>query len=77
GQRQRLSIARSLVTLPSIVVLDEPTSALDSESEEIVTDTLSRLRGNTAVIVVTHRDSTLSVCDRVIEVRDGVVAERH
>ncbi len=77
GQRQRLSIARSLVTQPSIVVLDEPTSALDSESEEIVTDTLSRLRGNTAVIVVTHRDSTLSVCDRVIDVRDGAVAERH
>jgi ABC-type bacteriocin/lantibiotic exporter with double-glycine peptidase domain len=76
GQRQRLSIARSLVTRPSIVVLDEPTSALDSESEEIVTDTLSRLRGNTAVIVVTHRDSTLSVCDRVIDVRDGAVAER-
>lgn len=75
GQRQRLAIARCLATDPSVVVLDEPTSALDTESEEIVTDTLSSLRGRTTVIVVTHRESTLSVCDRVLAVGHGSVVE--
>lgn len=73
GQKQRLAIARALVTHPSLLVLDEPTSALDTESDEAVVDTLRRLRGSVAVIVVSHRDTTLAACDRVIAVADGRV----
>lgn len=77
GQRQRLAIARALATDPSIVVLDEPTSSLDAEAEEVVIDTIARLRGHAAVIVVSHRSSTLSICDRVFVLDGAVLHQRH
>ena len=76
GQRQRLSIARALATEPAVIVLDEPTSSLDAESEEVIVETLGRLRGSTTVLVVSHRDSTLAACDRVIVVDGGSITER-
>jgi ABC-type multidrug transport system fused ATPase/permease subunit len=74
GQKQRLAIARALVSQPSLLVLDEPTSSLDSESDEAIVETLRRLRGSVAVLVVSHRDSTLAACDRVILVEAGRVS---
>lgn len=71
GQRQRLCIARALAAEPEVLVLDEPTSALDVRSEELVQETLRGLRGRSTVFLVAHRLSTLSVCDRVMVVRDG------
>lgn len=71
GQRQRLSIARALVTDPSFVVLDEPTSALDSTSENLITDTIQLLKGSTAVFLIAHRMSTITVCDKVLVIEQG------
>ena len=76
GQRQRISIARALASRPSVIVLDEPTSSLDTESEDAIVDTLARLRGTVTVVVVTHRDSTLRVCDRVIALEGQRAVER-
>jgi len=76
GQRQRLAIARALATTPTLLVLDEPTSALDAESDEAVVETIRRLRGSVAVIVVSHRESTLTACDRVVVVDQGRVTDR-
>lgn len=76
GQRQRISIARALASQPSVIVLDEPTSSLDTESEDAIVDTLARLRGTVTVVVVTHRDSTLRVCDRVIALEGQRAVER-
>ena len=76
GQRQRLAIARALATRPAVVVMDEPTSSLDAESEEVVTQTINRLRGSTAMIVVSHRESTLAACDRVMVLENGHLSER-
>ncbi len=76
GQRQRLAIARALATNPSLLVLDEPTSALDADSEEVIVETLARLRGKVATVVVTHRESTLQVCDRILSVEGQRVVER-
>lgn len=71
GQQQRLSIARALVEQPEVLVLDEPTSALDVRSEHLVRDTLLGLRDRMTVIVIAHRLSTLTICDRIMVVKDG------
>lgn len=73
GQRQRLCIARALVEQPDVLVLDEPTSALDVKSEALVRRTLADLGLDTTVLVVAHRLSTLSICDRIMVLRDGVL----
>jgi len=71
GQRQRLAIARAIVGNPQLLILDEPTSALDDRSEGMIRKSLSDLSQNTTVIVVAHRMSTLSVCDRILVLQDG------
>lgn len=73
GQRQRLSIARALAGQPDLLILDEPTSALDMRSESLIRDSLARLRGRAAVIIIAHRMSTLDICDRILVIEDGRV----
>ena len=71
GQRQRLCLARALAGHPELLVLDEPTSALDLESEHLIQESLEALRHELTLIVVAHRPSTLSLCDRVMVIRGG------
>jgi ABC-type multidrug transport system fused ATPase/permease subunit len=73
GQRQRLCIARALLSSPQLLILDEPTSALDALSEQVVQRTLEGLRGRTTTFIIAHRISTLSLCDRVLVLADGRV----
>lgn len=76
GQRQRIGIARALYDDHDLLVLDEATSALDQETESKMTQTFDALRGETTVIVVAHRLSTVRRCDRVVLMDAGrVVAE--
>ena len=76
GQRQRIAIARALLTEAPIIVLDEPTSALDAENEQLVTETLARLKGKRTVILVSHRLSTVVHCDRVLVLHEGRIADQ-
>lgn len=71
GQRQRLSIARALAGRPDVLILDEPTGALDQESEAAVLRSLVELKGEVTTFIVSHRPSTLDVCDRVMVLREG------
>jgi len=75
GQRQRIGIARALIRDNPILILDEPTAALDAESEELVIEALERLMAGRTVITIAHRLSTLRNADKIIVIKDGVVAE--
>jgi ABC-type multidrug transport system fused ATPase/permease subunit len=75
GQQQRLCIARALVEQPEVLILDEPTSALDVRSEHLIRTTLESLRDRMTVIVIAHRLSTLSICDRIMVIKDGELKE--
>jgi ABC-type multidrug transport system fused ATPase/permease subunit len=73
GQIQRVGIARALARGADVLVLDEPTSALDIHSEAMIQATLESLRGHAMVLIIAHRLSTLSICDRILVLRDGEV----
>jgi ATP-binding cassette subfamily B protein len=73
GQIQRVGIARALARGAQVLVLDEPTSALDVHSERVIQATLEALRGKVLVMIIAHRLSTLSICDRIMVVREGKV----
>jgi ABC-type multidrug transport system fused ATPase/permease subunit len=71
GEKQRLGIARTLVTNPSLIVMDEATSALDSQTEFELTQSISEFREGKTIIVVAHRLSTVMKADRVVYLSNG------
>jgi len=75
GQRQRIAIARAVIRSSPILVLDEPTAALDTESEHLVIEALRRLMKGRTVIMIAHRLSTLIDADKIIVLKNGIVAE--
>jgi putative ABC transport system ATP-binding protein len=79
GEKQRVCIARALVSQPSIIFADEPTGNLDSVSSEIIENLLfdlNKQKGMT-LIIVTHDIDLANKCQRIIELKDGeIVSER-
>ena len=71
GQKQRLGIARALYKNPKILVLDEATSALDRETEIEVLSSITGSDNDLTIIMVAHRLSTLSNCDKIISIKNG------
>lgn len=73
GQRQRIGIARALYKQAKILVFDEATSALDAETELSVMDSIDSLDRGLTIILVAHRITTLSRCDKIVEFGCGRV----
>lgn len=73
GQRQRIGIARALLTKPKLLVLDEATSALDSNSENLISKSISKLEKGTTVLMIAHRLVSIKDFQRVIYIDKGTI----
>lgn len=73
GQRQLVSLARSLLARPKLLLLDEPTSAMDTQTEALFLEHLKRATEGQALVVVTHRPSLLALVERIVVVDDGKI----
>lgn len=76
GERQRISIARAFLKDAPIILLDEATASLDVENETLIQTALSRLIKNKTVLVIAHRMRTVAGADKIVVLKDGVVAEQ-
>lgn len=75
GQKQRLAIARAVLSNPAILVMDEATSALDSQSERAIQIAMERFLKNRTAFIVAHRLSTIRNADHIILLHEGRIAE--
>jgi ATP-binding cassette subfamily B protein len=75
GERQRVAIARTLLSAPAILILDEPTSALDAETEHLVQEALERVTRGRTTLVIAHRLSTVVGADRIVVLKQGRIVE--
>lgn len=76
GERQRISIARTFLKDAPIILLDEATASLDVENETAIQEALSRLIKNKTVLIIAHRMRTVAGADKVVVLKDGIVAEQ-
>jgi putative ABC transport system ATP-binding protein len=77
GEQQRVAIARALAAGAKIILADEPTGNLDQETGQAIMDLLFGIRRNNdaTLLLVTHDRQLAKRCDRIIEVRDGLISE--
>jgi len=68
GQRQRIAIARAVIKNAPILLMDEATSALDNQSEQLISDAVTRLSASRTVIIIAHRKSTIESADKIVSI---------
>ncbi len=73
GERQRIAIARSLLTRPTLLLLDEPTAHLDAANEHALGATIDKVSGECALLVIAHRLSTIRSADQIVVLEHGAV----
>ena len=72
GQKQRIGIARALYLDSNVLIFDEATSSLDNETEKEIIKSIEGLSKDLTIIMVAHRLSTLTNCDRLISIKNGI-----
>ena len=75
GQRQLISFARAMLVEPRILMLDEATAGIDTQTEHVLQDGVARLMEGRTAIVIAHRLSTIRDSDRIIVMKQGLIAE--
>lgn len=76
GERQRISIARAFLKDAPIVLMDEATASLDVDNESVIQESISKLIRNKTVLIIAHRMRTVDGVDKIVVLKDGVVAEQ-
>ena len=67
GEKQRLALAQAILKNSPIILMDEPTSALDQKTENAIIESLLRLKENHTILIVTHSNGIIQVCDQVVQ----------
>lgn len=75
GQMQRIGIARAFYRKPELLIFDEATSSLDLKTESEIMDILADKKGKLTMIIVSHRMSTLKLCDKIVYMSKGKVVD--
>lgn len=75
GEKQRIGLARAFLHDGRLILLDEPTSNVDSINEGIILKALKDCRSDKAIILVSHRESTMAIADRVYKIEKGVMTD--
>lgn len=74
GEKQRVAVARALVTNPKVILADEPTGALDSATSSSVMELLKQInREGMTVFVITHEEDIAEQTDRIVRLKDGII----
>ncbi len=71
GQIQRIGFARAIYRKPKFLVLDEVTSSLDKINENKIIASIKELSKTTTILIISHRDETLNICEEIYEINDG------
>lgn len=75
GQKQRIGLARAFLKGSELILLDEPTSNVDSINEGMILKSLAEQKRKKSIILVSHRESTMAIADRIYHVEDGRMRE--
>lgn len=75
GQKQRLNIIRAILSDKQAYILDEPTSNLDNHTEQKVIEAINKYLGDKTLIIVTHREKVLEICDKVYKMENHILEE--
>lgn len=75
GEKQRIGLARAFLRGSDLILLDEPTSNVDSINEGIILNALKKQKHKKSLLLVSHRESTMSIADRIYRVKDGKMLE--
>lgn len=75
GEKQRIGLARAFLRNSNLILLDEPTSNVDAINEGIILKALKEKKESCGVILVSHRESTMAIADRVYQIENGIIKE--
>lgn len=75
GEKQRIGLARAFLRGSELILLDEPTSNVDSINEGIILKALKEQKNKKSIILVSHRESTMAIADRIYKVKNGNMTE--